>query len=165
MQECERAKINLSNAYSATVKLTTFHGDKDLEVNIDREKFEELAAPVFEKLKEPLDKAMNSAGLDSEEITEVLLVGGSSRIPWVRRWLETYFQKPPNDMLNADEGVAFGATVMAGLCCGEDIIVEPLPPSHVEQPAVEQPAAEQPATEQPAADNTEDVKTDEAPIV
>ena len=68
-------------------------------------------------------------------------------------------------MLNADEGVAFGATVMAGLCCGEDIIVEPLPPSHIEQPIDEQPTSKQSATEQPPADNTEDVKTDTSPIV
>ena len=123
MQECERAKINLSNAYSATVKLTTFYEDKDLEVEIKREDFEQLAMPVFEKLAKPLDDALSDAAMSVDEITEVLLVGGSSRIPWVRRWLEGYFQKPPNDMLNADEGVAFGATVMAALCCNEDPVV------------------------------------------
>ena len=53
-----------------------------------------------------------------EEISEVLLVGGSTRIPWVRSWLEEYFDKPPNDNLNADEGVAYGATIMAGVLSG-----------------------------------------------
>ena len=123
MQECERAKINLSNAYIATVKLTTFYEDKDLEVEIRRDQFEQLPMPVLEKLKKPLDDALSDATMSVDEITEVLLVGGSSRIPWVRKWLETYFQKPPNDMLNADEGVAFGATVMAALCCNEDPVV------------------------------------------
>lgn len=52
--------------------------------------------------------------MSPDEINEVLLVGGSTRIPWVRRMLEDYFDNPPNDNLNADEGVAYGATIMAG---------------------------------------------------
>ena len=54
----------------------------------------------------------------ADEISEVLLVGGSTRIPWVRNWLENYFSQPPNDSLNADEGVAYGATMMAGVLAG-----------------------------------------------
>ena len=53
--------------------------------------------------------------MSPDEINEVLLVGGSTRIPWVRRMLEDYFDNPPNDNLNPDEGVAYGATIMAGI--------------------------------------------------
>ena len=53
--------------------------------------------------------------MSKDEIDEILLVGGSTRIPKVRTWLEEFFGKPPNDMLNADEGVAYGATIMAGI--------------------------------------------------
>ena len=52
--------------------------------------------------------------MSKDEIDEILLIGGSTRIPKVRTWLEEFFGKPPNDMLNADEGVAYGATIMAG---------------------------------------------------
>ena len=53
--------------------------------------------------------------MSKDEIDEILLIGGSTRIPKVRTWLEEFFGKPPNDMLNADEGVAYGATIMAGI--------------------------------------------------
>ena len=56
--------------------------------------------------------------MSAEEINEVLLVGGSTRIPWVKSWLEGYFSQPPNESLNADEGVAYGATIMAGVLAG-----------------------------------------------
>ena len=56
--------------------------------------------------------------MSAEEINEVLLVGGSTRIPWVRSWLEEKFGNPPNESLNADEGVAYGATLMAGVLDG-----------------------------------------------
>jgi heat shock protein 5 len=124
MQECERAKISLSLNFSTTIRLPTFHEDRDLEVTIERTEFEELAKPILERLEEPLEEAITDAGIAKDEVTEILLVGGSSRIPWVRAWLEEYFGRPPNDMLNADEGVAYGATVMAGLVSGEDPLVD-----------------------------------------
>lgn len=94
------------------------HNDTDLDVKITRDTFEQLAAETLEKLKIPLDAALEDACMSPEEINEVLLVGGSTRIPWVRNWLEEYFEKPPNDNLNADEGVAYGATIMAGVLSG-----------------------------------------------
>ena len=65
-------------------------------------------------MKGPLEAALEDASMSKEEINEVLLVGGSTRIPWVRRMLEAYFDMPPNDNLNADECVAHGAAIMAG---------------------------------------------------
>ena len=70
--------------------------------------------PVFSKLKQPLDDALSSADMCASDIDEVLLVGGSSRIPWVKSWLEQYFGKSPSDVLDADTGVAVGATLLAG---------------------------------------------------
>jgi len=63
----------------------------------------------------PVEDALADAVMSIDDIDEILLVGGSTRIPRVRMWLEDYFEKPPNDMLNADEGVAYGATIMAGI--------------------------------------------------
>ena len=87
-------------------------------MKITRDTFEHLATGTLEKLKIPLDAALEDACMSPEEINEVILVGGSTRIPWVRSWLEEYFDKPPNDNLNADEGVAYGATIMAGVLSG-----------------------------------------------
>ena len=87
-------------------------------MTVSRDKFEELADEVFQKLIPPVEAALEDACMSAEEINEVLLVGGSTRIPWVKSWLEGYFSQPPNESLNPDEGVAYGATIMAGVLAG-----------------------------------------------
>lgn len=85
-------------------------------MTVTREQFEELGAEVFEKLIQPVEDALADACMSVDEIDDILLVGGSTRIPKVRSWLQEYFEdKPPNDQLNPDEAVAHGATIMAGV--------------------------------------------------
>ena len=95
--------------------MENIHADQHLIVDITRDQFEELAeAPVFSKLLEPVDRALEDCEAEAAEIDAVLLVGGSTRIPWVHRYLQERFGRAPNTRLNADEGVAYGATVLAG---------------------------------------------------
>ena len=130
--ECEKAKINLSVAYETKIKVHAFHNDQDLEVTVTREQFEELGAEVFEKLIQPVEDALADACMSVDEIDDILLVGGSTRIPKVRSWLQEYFEdKPPNDALNPDEAVAHGATIMAGVlapAAGSSAPAEPAQP-------------------------------------
>ena len=69
-----------------------------------------------------MNSVLGDACLTPNEIDEVILVGGSIRIPWVKQWLQDYFSKTPSERLNADEGVAHGATIMAGILSG---VVDP----------------------------------------
>ena len=73
---------------------------------------------TLERVKAPVRMALEEADLDTSEIKKVVLVGGSTRIPWIKAWLEEEFGFPPSDDLNADEGVAKGATMMAGILSG-----------------------------------------------
>ena len=80
-----------------------------------RADFEEWAMPVFERLQRPLDEALEAAAMGKNEIDEVVIVGGSTRIPWVRDWLKEYFEKDELcETVDADEGVAYGAALLAG---------------------------------------------------
>ena len=114
--ECEKAKKTLSEegTYSTVIKLENFHEDTELDLEITLDEFDELAAEVLERLKEPLDKALEDGGFEKDEIDDVLIVGGSTRIPKVRDWLSEYFDgKELNCEVHADEAVAEGATLMA----------------------------------------------------
>ena len=102
--------------------MRSLDSDHDFLLNIQRSQFERICAPIFERLKKPLIKVLQDAQISRDEIDEVILVGGSTRIPWVKSWLEEYFGKQPNVGLNADEGVAHGATIMAGILSG---VVDP----------------------------------------
>ena len=101
-------------------------------MTVTREQFEELGAEVFEKLIQPVEDALADACMSVDEIDDILLVGGSTRIPRVRSWLQEYFEdKPPNDALNPDEAVAHGATIMAGVlapAAGSSAPAEPAQP-------------------------------------
>ena len=108
-QLCEKAKIELSSQEQATV---IFEG---LEIVISRAIFETECKSVLEKLQPHVESALNEAGYEADEIDEVLLVGGSSRIPWVKTMLRELFDKEPCDDVNADTIVGQGATVMAGI--------------------------------------------------
>lgn len=113
MVECERAKIRLSSVPDTQVQLNNFFGGKDLSVRITRVKFLELAKPILDRLKAPVEAALADVDYSVEDIDVVLLVGGSTRIPWVKDWLTDFFGQEPDDSLNPDEAVAIGATIMA----------------------------------------------------
>ena len=112
---CENIKKILSTHLNTTLNITNFYNNKDLLKRIDRREFEEICKDLFEKLKIPLDKALQDAKLSSKDIEEIVLVGGSTRIPKIKSFLKEKFgdKCKINDSINPDEAVAYGATLMA----------------------------------------------------
>ena len=112
---CENIKKVLSSKFSASINIVNFYNKKDMMESIKRQEFEELCQDLFEKLKIPLDQAIKDAKLTSKDITEIVLVGGSTRIPKIKIFLQEYFGNncKINDSINPDEAVAYGATLMA----------------------------------------------------
>ena len=103
----------------ATVELPDFKGGKDFNEKITRAKFEELCLDLFKKTLLPVEKVLQDAGISKRQVDEIVLVGGSTRIPKVRALLKDYFNgKEPNQQVNPDEAVAYGAAVQAGLLAG-----------------------------------------------
>ncbi len=128
-EAAEEAKRELSTAEQTEVKLPFITADqtgpKHVHTTITRSKFEQLADGLFGRLKEPVLTAMKEAGLSASEIDEVLLVGGSTRIPRVQAIVKEIFGREPNRGVNPDEVVALGAAVQAGIASGDfkDILV------------------------------------------
>jgi len=122
-EAAEKAKCELSTQVESTVNLPFITADasgpKHLQVTITRSKFESLVEPVFDKLKDPCRKAIADAKLKTSEIAEVLLVGGSTRIPKVQQIAKEIFGKEPNRSLNPDEVVAIGAAVQGAVLSGD----------------------------------------------
>jgi len=119
----ERAKKELSNLQSTQINLP-FIASKDgkpLQINktLTRAQFERIVSHILERLKEPCYKALKDAGLSPNEIDEVLLVGGSTRIPKVQEIAKQIFGKEPSKKINPDEVVAVGAAIQAGVLAGE----------------------------------------------
>jgi heat shock protein 5 len=93
----------------------------DFSESLTRAKFEELNADLFKKTLEPLKLAMEGAGLKKNEVDEIVLVGGSTRIPKIRQLVKEWFNgKEPNTGINPDEAICYGAAVQGGVICGED---------------------------------------------
>ncbi len=111
------AKIALSSNDSAKLEIELPNG-KRYQREISREQFEQLAAPVVNRTLAPCKQALKDAGLKPEQIEEVVLVGGSTRIPRVRTLVEQLFQRAPHTGLNPDEVVALGAAVQANILSG-----------------------------------------------
>jgi len=111
------AKIALSSQDSAKLDIELLQG-KRYQRKITREQFDQLAAPVIERTIAPCKQALKDAGLKPEQIDEVVLVGGSTRIPRVRALVEESFQRTPHSDLNPDEVVALGAAVQANILSG-----------------------------------------------
>src|SRR6476646_9908720 len=88
-------------------------------MKLTRARFEQLVEPIFKRLTSPLEQALKDAGVDAKKIDEVVLVGGSTRIPKVQEIVKGYFGKEPNKSVNPDEVVAIGAAVQAGVLSGE----------------------------------------------
>jgi molecular chaperone DnaK len=122
-EAAEKAKCELSTQVEATVNLPFITADakgpKHLQITITRSKFESLVEPVFDRLKGPCHKAIDDAKLKSSDIAEVLLVGGSTRIPKVQEIARNIFGKEPNRSLNPDEVVAIGAAVQGAVLAGD----------------------------------------------
>ncbi|MBU2596027.1 MAG: molecular chaperone DnaK, partial [Planctomycetes bacterium] len=122
-EAAEKAKCELSNQVESTVNLPFITADasgpKHLQLTITRSKFESLAEPIFERLKNPCVKAMSDAKMNPSDIAEVLLVGGSTRIPKVQQIVKDMFKKEPNKSLNPDEVVAIGAAVQGAVLAGD----------------------------------------------
>jgi molecular chaperone DnaK len=122
-ESAEKAKIELSSAQSTDINLPFLTADqsgpKHLNVSLSRSKFEQLVGSIIESTLEPLRKVMKDAGLNQNEIDEVILVGGSTRIPLVQQKVKDFFGKEPNKSVNPDEVVAIGAAVQAGILAGD----------------------------------------------
>ncbi|HUV63096.1 MAG TPA: molecular chaperone DnaK [Sedimentisphaerales bacterium] len=122
-EAAEKAKCELSTQVESTVNLPFITADasgpKHLQITITRSKFESLVEHVFERLKEPCRKAIADAKLASRDIAEVLLVGGSTRIPKVQQVVKELFNKEPNRSLNPDEVVAIGAAIQGAVLAGD----------------------------------------------
>jgi heat shock protein 5 len=118
-KEVEIAKRTLSNAHQAKIEIENFHDGEDLVQTLTRAKFEELNLDLFKKTLGPLQRVLDDAGLKKQDIQEVVLVGGSTRIPKVQQLIKDFFNgKEPNRGVNPDEAVAYGAAVQGGILSG-----------------------------------------------
>ncbi len=122
-EAAEKAKIELSSAQSTDVNLPYITADKSgpkhLTLKLSRAKFEQLIDKAVSRTLEPCRKAMADAGLKASDIDEVVLVGGSTRIPLVQQKVKELFGKEPNQSVNPDEVVAVGAAVQGGVLAGD----------------------------------------------
>ena len=122
-EAAEKAKKELSSTMSTNINLpfitATAEGPKHLNVDLSRAKFEELTANLVEKTMEPTKRALQDAGLSTSEIDDVLLVGGSTRIPAVQEAVKKFIGKEPHKGINPDECVAAGAAIQGGVLAGD----------------------------------------------
>ena len=128
-EAAEKAKCELSSLMETNINLMFItadaNGPKHLNMDLTRAKFEDLCYDLLERCKKPVDQAIQDAGISKSDINEVVLVGGSSRIPAVQRLVKEYTGKEPNQSVNPDEVVAVGAAIQAGVLAGEvkDIVL------------------------------------------
>jgi molecular chaperone DnaK len=122
-EAAEKAKIELSSATQSDINLpfitATQDGPKHLELTLTRAKFEELCADLIDRCRIPVENALRDAKLPKEKIQEVVMVGGSTRIPAVQQLVKNLMGKDPNQGVNPDEVVAVGAAIQAGVLSGE----------------------------------------------
>ena len=119
----EKAKIELSSTMTTDINLPFITADasgpKHLNMTLTRAKFEQLVSDLIESTKGPCEAALKDAGLTPDDIDEVILVGGSTRIPAVIEMVKKIFKKEPNKGVNPDEAVAIGAAIQGGILAGE----------------------------------------------
>merc|ERR1712046_51687 len=119
-KEVERVKRSLSSQHQARVEIESLIDGEDFSETLTRARFEELNIDLFKKTLGPVGKVMSDAGLKKNEVDEIVLVGGSTRIPKVQTLIKDYFNgKEPSRGINPDEAVAYGAAVQAGILSGE----------------------------------------------
>ena len=122
-EAAEKAKKELSSATTTNINLpfitATADGPKHFDMNLTRAKFEELVSDLVERTAIPVQNAMKDAGLNYSDISKVLLVGGSTRVPCVQEKVKQLTGKEPNKSLNPDECVAIGASIQGGKLAGD----------------------------------------------
>lgn len=122
-EAAEKAKIELSSATTTDVNLpfitATQDGPKHMNINLSRSKFEQLIHDLVDKTRNPCEQAIKDAGISPSDIDEVILVGGSTRIPMVQELVKKIFGKEPHKGVNPDEVVAVGAAIQGGVLTGE----------------------------------------------
>ena len=122
-EAAEKAKMELSNVEKTTINLPFITADKTgpkhIQQDLTREKFETLCKDLIDRCRIPVEKALKDAKLDKSGIDEVVLVGGSTRIPAIQQLVESLTGKKPNKSVNPDEVVAIGAAIQAGILAGE----------------------------------------------
>ncbi|MEY4529801.1 MAG: DnaK-like protein [Deinococcota bacterium] len=128
IEASEKAKIELSSALETSISLPFITFDPEtrtplhLEKKLTRAQFENLVGDLFERCRKPVLKALEDAKLSASQIDEVILVGGSTRIPAVKALVEKLLGKTPNESVNPDEAVALGAAVQAAILSGDDSV-------------------------------------------
>ena len=122
-EAAEKAKMELSTVDKTTISLPFITADqtgpKHIDKELTRETFEKLCENLIDRCRIPVEKALNDARLDKSDINEVVLVGGSTRIPAIQQLVESLTGKKPNQSVNPDEVVAIGAAIQAGILAGE----------------------------------------------
>ncbi|KAI0744749.1 heat shock protein 70 [Earliella scabrosa] len=119
-REVEKAKRTLSSQQSTRIEIEAFENGNDFSETLTRAKFEELNMDLFRKTMKPVEQVLKDANLKKEDIDEIVLVGGSTRIPKVQQLLKEYFGKEPSKGINPDEAVAYGAAVQGGILAGDE---------------------------------------------
>ncbi|MCH8030834.1 MAG: molecular chaperone DnaK, partial [Bacteroidetes bacterium] len=122
-EAAEKAKMELSSSTQTTVNLpfitATQEGPRHLNIDITRSKFEQLVDDLIQRTIPPMEKALADAGFSKDQIDEVILVGGSTRIPKVQEVVEEFFGKKVNKSVNPDEVVSLGAAIQGGVLSGD----------------------------------------------
>jgi len=118
-REVEKAKRTLSSQKTTKIEIESFHKGKDFSETLTRAKFEELNNDLFKKTLKPVEQVLKDAKLKKTDIDDIVLVGGSTRIPKVQAMLEEFFGKKARKDVNPDEAVAFGAAVQGGVLAGD----------------------------------------------
>ncbi|KAL0579737.1 ATPase with role in protein import into the ER [Marasmius crinis-equi] len=120
-KEVEKAKRTLSTQQSTRIEIESFENGNDFSDTLTRAKFEELNMDLFRKTMKPVERVLKDAGVSKDEVDEIVLVGGSTRIPKVQQLLRDYFGKEPSKGINPDEAVAYGAAVQGAILGGHQL--------------------------------------------
>jgi len=119
----ERAKIELSTSQETDINLPFIFADDEgprhIQRTLTRGELEQLAYPIIERAIKQCERALEDAGLSPEDLDDIILVGGMTKMPMVQRMVENYFRAPPNKQVNPDEAVAVGAAIQAGILTGD----------------------------------------------
>ncbi|KAF2279097.1 78 kDa glucose-regulated protein-like protein [Westerdykella ornata] len=118
-REVEKAKRTLSSQKTAKIEIESFHKGEDFSETLTRAKFEELNNDLFKKTLKPVQQVLDDAKLTKDQIDDIVLVGGSTRIPKIQQMLEEFFGKKARKDVNPDEAVAYGAAVQGGVLAGD----------------------------------------------
>ncbi|KAJ5539222.1 hypothetical protein N7513_007554 [Penicillium frequentans] len=116
---CERAKRTLSSAAQTSIEIDSLFEGVDFYTSITRARFEELCQDLFRSTMDPVERVIRDAKIDKSSVHEIVLVGGSTRIPKIQKLVSDFFNKDPNKSINPDEAVAYGAAVQAAILSGD----------------------------------------------